>query len=357
MLSTYISESLDARTDRLRARATFLQGLAWAPSTRKTLDSQTRTFVDFLVDMGLDSLPVSGDSLVLYGTFLVDSKKVGCIGSLRQYLSAARTLHRSRGLTCDTPSSYGPLGNLVNGVERLFSKGVKHMTPVDPQLLINLVAAINHSLPTLHNLGHLSLAYSMKALYLTLFFTMLRGGNAVPLSKKEFDPVRHMCWGNITLDHLGRGIIVHVPLSKTNQVGARIHEVPVARNRNFRFCPVSALDHLKSMRGQNLCGPKDPVFVVWEQGSWTVLTKPRAHQFLRGQLEAMGIDPMTYSLYSFRHGGLQWGLHAQPSLAYLKLHSDHKSDVVFSYLSMKASQRYGVALKMTECLNQMIEKL
>ena len=74
-----------------------------------------------------------------------------------------------------------------------------------------------------------------------------------------------------------------------------------------------------------------------------MLTKQVAGKFLAHQLTSMGLNAALYGLHSFRFGSLMQGLEGNNSVAFLRLHSDHKSDAIFGYLHLPAVRRFGVA--------------
>ena len=322
----------------------MIQFDAWAPSTRGTLCSQQRSFLSFLESYNFTEFPVHPDTLVFYASFLVMTGRIKSAGSIRQYLSAASTLHKMYGLTCATPSTYGPLHNMVKGIERGYSSPPKHRLPISKEILTNLIFHLNSIIYSTASWASRMTALSIKAVYLVLFYSMLRAGNTLPHSAKEFNPLRHLSWGRVS--HHAEGVILSVSLSKTIQFQERVHQIPLARCENLHLCPVSALEDLVAARGPNLCGPADPVFAFPQDGSWAPLPKQTVVRHFNGQLAAMGLDPKDYSLHSFRHGGISFALLADNPVAWIRLNSDHKSECIFGYLNLEAERRFIVTKKM-----------
>ena len=127
----------------------FLIGMAFASlSARKSLNSQQKIFLEFLRIYNYNDFPVSGDTLVVFTMYIIMSGRLSNSRSVRQYPSAASTLHKMYGHECDTPSTYGPLRNTVHGIDRAFSAPVKHRLPVGSHILFNLVSYLDHSIPT-----------------------------------------------------------------------------------------------------------------------------------------------------------------------------------------------------------------
>ena len=292
-----------------------MQALAWADGTRKSLNSQQRTFLDFLRIYGYNDFPVSGDTLVVFTMYLIMSGRLSNSRSIRQYLSAASTLHKMYGKVCDTPSTYGPLHNTVRGIDRAFSAPVKHRLPVDSHILFNLVSDLDHNITTA-SWADKSFFLAVRALYIILYFSMLRAGNTMPITEDDFDPLRHLSWGRVSWE--GEGVILSIPLSKTIQNMERVHQIPLVPCSEPTVCPLQALQDLVDARGPQCCSPDNPVFARWKNGGWAPLTKPPVDRLFRSQISRMGLDPALYSLHSLRHGGLQDGLAADIPISYLR---------------------------------------
>ena len=347
-LTLTIVAGLSQSLSDLACAGRLIMGFAWADSTRKTLNSEQKTFLEFLQKYSISEWPVSGDTLVLYCSFLITSGRLKSVGSVKQYLSAASTLHKMFGLSCHVPSSYGPLNMIVKGIDRSFSVPERKRLPITTDILCNLIWGLQPFINT-SNLEIRSLALALKALYLILFFSMLRGGNALPVTVNEFNHVRHLSWGRI--ESVVDGAVIRIPLSKTIQAGERVHEIPIARCDVSATCSIAALSDLIRLKGAAQCHAQDSVFSVFKQNSWTCLTKPVAGKFLAGQLSSMGLNARLYGLHSFRFGSLMQGVEGNNSIAFLRLHSDHKSDAIYGYLHMPAIRRFGVAKNLARDLS------
>ena len=328
----------------LNITARHMMTFAWADSSKKSLNSQQKSFVEFCQLYGLSDWPAKPDTLVVYAAYLIQSGRLKSCSSIRQYLSAVRTLHRMYGLDCVMPSTYGPLDMIVKGIDRGFTEPSKTRLPITVEILTNLVYGLspftNHV-----NLEAKSFGFAIKSLYLTLFSTMLRGGNCLPDSQSGFNPVRHLSWGRIEV--VDQGLVLKIPMSKTIQLGDRIHEIPIARCSVRQMCPVLALLDLVDLKGIDLCRSQDSVFSYYKKGKWVFLTKAVASKFLDGQLRAMGLEAKLCGLHSFRVGSLMQGLEGNNSIAFLRLHSDHRSSAIYGYLHMPAVRRFGVACSLS----------
>ena len=325
--------------DDLAIIARSYQAYAWASSTQKSLNSEQKAFFQFAREYNVTSFPVSGDDLVIFATFLVHTGRVTSVGSLRQYLSPVSTLHKMYGERCDTPSTHGPLGFTVKGFERCLAKPIKRVLPITIPILKGLLAG--PVFPHAPSWADQVLVRTLHALYIILFTSMLRCGNLLPSIMDERDPRRHLSWGRVETHQ--DGMILNIVLSKTIQFSERVHQVPLAPCPNKKLCPVTALTDLMAIRGVDNCSPNSLVFAVPTARGWEPLLKPAVVKIFNRQLVEMGLDPTDYSMHSFRHGGLQEALLANVSLDLLKIHSDHHSGAVFSYLNLSGSRRFQVS--------------
>ena len=106
-----------------------IQSSAFALRTKKNLCSMIKAYEQFCIVYKINAAPVSGDDLCLFATWLFVSGRVHTAQSVRNYLSAVRTWHRSNGLDYHTPTSYAPLNLTVRGLERKISNPTRKMAP------------------------------------------------------------------------------------------------------------------------------------------------------------------------------------------------------------------------------------
>ena len=199
-----------------------LQAWAWAETTRATLNSEQRSFIAFCRLYNVDYMPVSGETLVMYTGYLVLTGRLRAIGSVKQYLSAVSTLHKMFGLTCHTPSSYGPLLFTVVGIRRRLARPVHKMSPIMAEILYNLLTY--PSLETTTTWGCNNLLLTLRALYVLLYFSMLRSSNLIPPAPGKVETMRQLTWGMVARHE--DGVVLTVRLSKTIQFQERIHTIP-----------------------------------------------------------------------------------------------------------------------------------
>ena len=172
----------------------------------------------------------------------------------------------------------------------------------------------------------------------------------MPTSLKKIEMRRILTWDKIR--RFPGGVVCSTFLSKTIQFNQKIHEIALAERPGSIFCPVSSLRRLVHLRGQRNCGPNDIVLQIPVNGIWRPLCKDTVIKVLRMQLSKMGYNPDEFAFHSFRHGGVQEAVRAQPSLELVKLQSGHVSDAVHSYTNMSGETRMVTVEKMLESLDK-----
>ena len=197
----------------------FIQRNAWAPNTIKSLTSQWKAFTEFCGLANITMLPIPDHIICFFATWLVSTGRVKTAGSLAQYVSAVRTVHKMLKLPqVPTPSQYGPLDMILKGFRRIAQHKTKKSLPISPPILSNFLQSEIplHSGPlaqqTIQIYRHLCLIY---------FLTMLRSSNLIAKSSKSIDLKMILCWENISPlnNDLTQGILIIVPTSKKNQYG------------------------------------------------------------------------------------------------------------------------------------------
>ena len=190
----------------------------------------------------------------------------------------------------------------------------------------------------------------MKSLALVYFLSMLRSSNLIPISRKKFDKRRVLTWG--ALSKVNDSVVIKVSASKTIQFNERIQEVPLAPSDDRLFCPVSALSSLADMVGRDNITADTPVFVLpTAGGNWAPLIKTDFEKWVYSRLEAAGIDSSSFTLHSFRRGGIQALLFAEPNKALCQVASDHTSEAFNVYCNVPASRRLEISRRVNQNLS------
>ena len=321
---------------------------AWAPRTRKTLTSQAKAFKQFAKLSDIDSLPLTGEQVCHYAIWLYVVRGLKAPKSIQMYLSAVRTLHRKLGLDCVTPSSYGPLGQVMDGLKRKLQHRVKKARPITPPILVNLLRS--SSLTPLCRIQHQTLI-AFRALTLIFFQSALRCSNMIPENRHSFDARYILKWSNLVKIPFGFKIIITI--SKTIQYGERIHEIPLCSSPDPLFCPVRALATLVDMYGPENLTSETPVFLIpTPSGKFVPVKKAEYLGWLRSRLTDMGLPAMDYGIHSFRHGSVQESLLNEDNRALVQLASDHSSEAIMGYAQIPPERRMALSAKVNMSLSR-----
>ena len=323
----------------LRAINQDIQSSAFADRTKKNLNSILKAFLQFCLLYRISGFPASGDDLCLFATWLFVAGRVHSGQSVRNYLSAVRTWHRSNGQDCPTPSTYTPLNLTVRGLERKFSNPVKKMAPITPNILLNLVQYPGNLF------GNEWIIFTViRSLYVHLFLSMLRLDNMVPQSSGCFNPVVQLIWGRVGV--LGQGVVVKAIQTKQIQDRRRELEISLVAKPGSDVCPVAAFHKLLEIPGYPR-GPGDPVYnIPGKNGGWVPLSRHQVVTVLAAQISKMGLDPALYKPHAFRRGGIQLAVKLVSNFELVRIHSDHASDAIEAYTNLPPEDRFLVTQSM-----------
>ena len=169
--------------------------LAWAEASRKSMNSKQHAYYTFCEIYSVPPMPADPKQLGLYSAWLVASGKVKAVSSIKQYLSAVRSMHREDGWDCATPKSSYELDSYVRGIARQLRRPPKRMAPITPAILHHLLDYPDVSENTSHEMQVTT--EITKCLNVVLFFSMLRVSSLVPSSPGLVDPERQITWDRI----------------------------------------------------------------------------------------------------------------------------------------------------------------
>lgn len=287
-------------------------------------------------------MPADPKQLGLYAAWLVASGKVKVVSSIRQYLSAVRSMHREEGWDCTTPKASYELDSYIRGIARQLRRPPKRMSPITPAILHHLL-----DYPVISERTSYEMRVTTeitRCLYVVLFFSMLRVSSLVPSSPGLVDPMRQLTWDKIQV--YGDGIVLNLELTKTIQDAGRIHQVALAASPGHKFCPVAALNRVAALRGERRHGSL--VFEVPVGHHWEPLTRYKVDCLLTCQIEAAGLQPSNYKFHSFRRGGIQLAVTLEPRLHLIRLQTDHSSQAFEVYTSLPPWSRFNLVEQMLQ---------
>ena len=121
---------------------TELEGLqqnAFAEGTKSNQQTQVNAYLMFCQQYNVSALPTTGPTLSRYAAWLAVSKRAKTVQTIRNYLSAVRTLSKLYGLQCPTPSTDGGLGLTVRGLAKKLGKNKRRMFPITKPILKRLI--------------------------------------------------------------------------------------------------------------------------------------------------------------------------------------------------------------------------
>ena len=325
----------------LSQEAVRFKELAWAESTKNSLCSSQRAFLEFCSIYELVPLPATPSTLTLYAVWLVVSGRLTAVNSIKNYLSSVRTLHRMHGLDCSTPSSSPELQYTLRGIARQLARPTKRMDPITPELLKHLLTfpSVN---PLVWNSTQATIFEVIRLTYRVLFYSMVRISNLVPNSSAKFNPRQQLIWDRVIV-HPG-GIVLKMDLTKTIQSAARCHEIALAECPGSDYCPVAAIKRMATIRGE--CRPGFPVFEIPTGQGWIPLSRYHIDVVLTRQIRAAGLDVSKYKFHSFRRGAIQLAVRLEPRLQLIRLQSDHSSSAFDCYTALPATKRFDLSLLM-----------
>ena len=348
------SNAAPPRLAQLHAQMKFLMSMARAPGTKKTQSSQLKAWFRY-AEWANVSLPVGGWHLAMFATSLVVDGRVRSADSLANYVSAVRGYHSDLGMTCPTPSQFGPLNQVIKGLRKVAIRPIKRSLPITPTILLNFLST-NLPPPCCPFTAQILTTYKILSLF--YFLTMLRSSNLMAKAYNDVDPVRLLCWGNVSNEMFDGvpGICFTLDKTKTIQSGERRQRVPLAQNDECPLlCPVRALHLLRDMIGDDNITPDTPLFQTRDYaGNLRPVLRHKYEAWFNMRLAEMGLDVDLYTLHGWRHGGIQQVLMSEDNLALAKLTSDHTSDVILEYSHVPADRRLMISRKINHNLSRLV---
>jgi len=196
------------------------------------------------------------------------------VATLCRRVMAIRNAHVERGLR--SPTDDPEVKKVLRGIRRQFGVAQKQAKPLTRKLLRRIVRSMDHS----------PIDRRDRALLLLGFAGGFRRSELVALDVEDLEPTEE-------------GLMVRIKRSKTDQEQrGRLVAIPLLGGR---LCPVTALEKwLKSARIK-----AGPIFRSFDRGGGLTalrLDGGYVSQVVKDRLEALGIDPKSYSAHSLRAG-------------------------------------------------------
>ena len=151
--------------------------------------------------------------LIDYSVWLITTDRLRSVDSVRNYLSAVRTLCKMYGHDCPTPKSHWSLDWTLVGIRRELQFPPQRKKPISPDILYNLITRPSDLYTPLQTLSWEKqvLLTTIQVVYIVAFFSMLRASNIVPKSHKKVDKKRLLTWSK--LRRHSNGVVCRILLS------------------------------------------------------------------------------------------------------------------------------------------------
>ena len=328
-LNLYILYVSESKRQALRKEMKQTMKFAYAESTFKNLRIQWETFLMFYFYFKLEPLPVSVETLCLYGQFL--NRSFRSVQSIQNYLSGVKTLHAILDIEYPT-SDLLQLKLLLKGISRIKQHVPKKAAPITPQILKEIFMFLNFEN---------SFDRVLWALFLLMFFLMARKSNMIPTSIKKFDSKKQLTRGDLRLEN--NVLTVNFKWSKTRQFGHSRY-IPLTAIPDSCLCPVKAYANVLSTIN---CSNYDSAFCYYNGRSQTVpILYSQFQRRLRELIGLTGRDGNSFSSHSFRRGGCSLAFRSNVESELIQYHGDWLSSVYTEYLTYDYDQKLSVSRRM-----------
>ena len=147
--------------------ASRLVALAYVPSTQKNMAAHACSFRNFCEQCSLCTFPISLESISLYAAYLAAHRQT--YGTILNHISNLKHFHQLAGYELTWSSDYR-FTLLLRGVKRFLEHAVSRKSAIAPHILHGMFVLFDFSIPR---------HAAMWALFLVVFFTLLRKSNLV----------------------------------------------------------------------------------------------------------------------------------------------------------------------------------
>ena len=262
----------------------FTAGLA--ESTRKAYQAGGIRYSKFCREAGLTPYPASEEVLLFFIAHLHQEKLAH--GTIKSYLAAIRYGQIQRGMGNPAIHSMPQVEYVLKGAKKATPVSMRRRLPITPPIL----AAMKRVWKQDPNPRNAKMLWAASCL---CFFGFLRSGEIVCPSESTFDPLSHLCFGDVKVDNRSTpsAIQVTIKASKTDpfRQGVTLH-IGVTGGP---LCPVAAVLSYMVARG-NSSGP----LFTWEDNRF--LTRDHFVRGVRAALSEAGYVAKDYAGHSFRIG-------------------------------------------------------
>lgn len=218
-----------------------------AEKTEVAYESSWKRFCAWAATRGLPILPVPSEVVEAYvGWLAAEGYSLATIDS---FLSAGTHYHRAAGL--DFPRNTPGVRETLKGIRRRIGVRQTKKAPLGLATLSSVCARLENTDESLRN----------RALLTVGWFCMLRSSSLVAIRREHVRLVRFVQEEPLDDDESPEGLILHLPFTKTDQIGAG-RDVAVHAQPDETVCPVRAL---VSYFAATRFAPGDRIFPISER--------------------------------------------------------------------------------------------
>ena len=184
---------------------------------------------------------------------------------------------------------------------------------------------------------------------LLAFFGCFRLSNLVPLSKANFDPLKHLTRDDIRFND--NYVLVFYKWSKTNQNSSRIAWIPICSVKDVRF---NIQEHLKILFSMVKVSKKSPLFTFSKNNFHSKFSLTR---LLDTCVYKAGLSLGDYTWHSFRRGAAVFAFELGLTDSAVQLLGDWSSDAFKRYLEFAFDRKVSVADEISKSFDLYTKKL
>lgn len=300
----------DHAAQRLLGQVAEAYANALAPGTQANRISQAKTFIAFMLALGLEAFNPKSTDILMYIQLLVNSHKT--LGTIKNYLSGAKVFLLERGFS-GAAFVHPLVGTFLKGVERHSTHVPQPAVPIPARVIIRACRCLRDASAE----GEV-----VAACILFAFATLLRQCHLV------FTPhgYMHMLQRRDVVA-TGEGMLISLRSGKTT-TRRNITIIPVQRAGGAGACPVQHYQRAIALTpaSQNAC-----LFLNPRTGR--PLSAPRANALFKEALAAVGFKGApAASLHSLRRSGAHACARAGLPIDQVKRHGCWRSNAVKAYL-------------------------
>ena len=299
---------------------------AFAPSTRRTRQSQWNQYFKFCERVDLEPYPVTPKNVC---RFLVQVSDSVSYVTLNNYVSALNTLSKLHKDYLDLRQDYG-LTLVLRGLKRIKGDCSEPMDPLFPEDLKLCFLQVNWQDPEERIIW---------IIVLLAFRTLLRKSHFVV----DRDETHLLRVGDLSFTD--DGCVINITSSKTIQFKERCYKIPV----NYAKTPLCVVTLLKDYLRENPKSDTDFLFTTFSDGSFSPIKYSRALKTLQHWSIAAKI-PKKVGFHSLRRGCASYMHRLRLPLVSIQQAGDWQSLCVLKYLSCDFYDKQQIEILLSSSL-------